>query len=123
MVKKKSKRAIWGIILMFMVITVVIMFFYAIYEWWQARRSHMVRYPEFGIEIPINYAIHGIDVSKYQNIIDWQSVRAMNIDEIKIGFAFIKATEGLGNEDAFFSRNWPTALRLPMPEGPRTKRL
>ena len=27
-------------------------------------------------------------------------------DQVQIGFAFIKATEGLGNEDAFFQRNW-----------------
>ena len=60
----------------------------------------------FGIDIPVNYSIHGIDVSKYQNVIDWQLVRDMKVGNIQLSFAFIKATEGLGNEDAYFRRNW-----------------
>ena len=43
------------------------------------RKSHFVRYAQFGIDIPVNYSIHGIDVSKYQNMIDWESVKAMNV--------------------------------------------
>jgi lysozyme len=50
------------------------------YEWWMARRAHFVRYQAFGIEIPTNYAIHGIDVSKYQDVIDWESVKGMNVE-------------------------------------------
>lgn len=76
------------------------------YDWWVERRAHFVRYPEFGIDIPINYTIHGIDVSKYQDVIDWGSVKEMKVGDVQMSFAFIKATEGLGNEDALFQRNW-----------------
>ena len=79
---------------------------FVIYDWWLERKSHFVHYAQFGIDIPVNYSIHGIDVSKYQNIIDWGSVKEMNVNNIQLSFAFIKATEGLGNEDAFFQRNW-----------------
>jgi lysozyme len=82
------------------------MFVFVAYDWWQERRSHFVRYPEFGIEIPTNYSIHGIDVSKYQDVIDWSSVKDMKVGNVQMSFAFIKATEGLGNEDAYFQRNW-----------------
>ena len=74
--------------------------------WLLERRAHFMRYAAFGIEVPVNYGIHGIDVSKYQDYIDWGLVRDMQVGDIQMSFAFIKATEGLGNEDAFFKRNW-----------------
>jgi lysozyme len=77
-----------------------------IYEHYWINKAHFVRYPAFGIDIPENYSIHGIDVSKYQSYIDWESVRDMKVKKIKIGFAFIKATEGLGRVDGQFRRNW-----------------
>lgn len=70
------------------------------------RKPGFVRYPEFGIAIPENYSIHGIDVSKYQSRIRWEEVKLMKIKNIQLGFAFIKATEGIGNSDPHFKRNW-----------------
>src|ERR1700730_16847794 len=106
MPKKKNKNTGWKILLFLLITAVSVMAGFAVYDWWLERKAHFVRYPEFGIDIPVNYAIHGIDVSKYQNIIDWESVKDMKANNMQISFAFIKATEGLGNEDAFFGRNW-----------------
>lgn len=64
------------------------------------------KYPEFGIDIPSNYPIHGIDVSKYQSVIDWEDVKSMNVQNIRINFAYIKATEGIDLVDEQFRRNW-----------------
>ncbi|HEV8079854.1 MAG TPA: GH25 family lysozyme [Chitinophagaceae bacterium] len=50
--------------------------------------------------------MHGIDVSRYQQVINWSDVKDMQVENIKIGFAFIKATEGLNKVDAQFRRNW-----------------
>ena len=66
-------------------------------------------YPGFQIEIPQGYQIHGIDVSRYQETINWKEVKDMDVEGIKIGFAFIKATEGVGNVDNQFRRNWLNA--------------
>jgi len=74
--------------------------------WWRTEETDMVRYPEFGIPIPIQYSIHGIDVSRYQQRISWEAVRGMEIDGIRPGFAFIKATEGVQSVDPLFERNW-----------------
>lgn len=63
-------------------------------------------YPDFQIAIPTGYQIHGIDVSKYQNIINWKEIKTMDVNGIKIGFVFIKATEGVGSVDNQFRRNW-----------------
>lgn len=70
------------------------------------RKAKFTHYPEFGINIPEGYSIHGIDVSKYQSVIAWEEVRAMKVKNIQPGFAFIKATEGIGNTDPQFGRNW-----------------
>ncbi|MEO6329002.1 MAG: GH25 family lysozyme [Ginsengibacter sp.] len=76
-----------------------------------------VKYPAFGINIPLGYAIHGIDVSRYQRVIDWSDVKNMQVKDIKIGFAFIKATEGIGKIDAQFRRNWLKAADEKIPKG------
>lgn len=47
------------------------------------------------------YEVHGIDVSRHQLEIDWDTVAAQRID-----FAFIKASEGLELVDICFEHNW-----------------
>src|ERR1043165_8115692 len=68
-----------------------------------------VFYPGFQITIPPGYKIHGIDVSRYQGTVNWKDVKEMQDGDVKIGFAFIKATEGIGNVDDQFRRNWLNA--------------
>jgi lysozyme len=75
--------------------------------WWYTYvPSNFVTYPEFGIGIPENFIIHGIDVSHHQDDINWDLVHDMQVKQIKIGFVFIKATEGIGRVDSHFNRNW-----------------
>lgn len=81
------------------------------YRWFAVRQASFVTYPEFGIPIPTDYEIHGIDVSRYQGIIGWEQVKEMRVGDIRIGFAFIKATEGIGNMDPRFPRNWRQSRR------------
>ena len=100
----------------------IYLFFFAfliVAGWWVWKRiqPHFVHYKEFGIDIPANYSIHGIDVSKYQEFIDWQLVQDMRVDDVRISFAFIKATEGLGNVDRHFRRNWNKAQEAGLVRG------
>jgi lysozyme len=117
MPKRKKKSSAWKIIFFLLVASILIMTSFAAYDWWLERRAHFVRYPEFGIDIPVNYAIHGIDVSKFQSIIDWESVKEMNVNNVQISFVFIKATEGLNNEDDYFGRNWKKAKQAGLVRG------
>jgi lysozyme len=80
-------------------------------------RPRFIRYPAFGISIPRHYEIHGIDVSKYQHRIEWQDVQQMQVDGVKIGFCFIKATEGVSSVDSRFHRNWKGARNVGLPRG------
>src|SRR3982751_1186751 len=104
--KKKKDTALWKWLRTSVVLIFLVAGGYFFYQWWLFRRAMFVRYPQFGISIPESYSIHGIDVSKYQQLIAWEEVKAMQVKNVKLGFAFIKATEGIGNMDAQFPRNW-----------------
>ena len=106
--KRRSPR--YGrIIFTVAVFIAVIVAVWAGYRWLQYRKAKFTRYPEFGIPIPESYTIHGIDVSRYQHLIAWEEVKGMQVKHIRLGFAFMKATEGIGNSDEQFRRNWRKA--------------
>lgn len=86
-------------------------------NWWLERQAGMIRYQEFGIDIPTKYNVHGIDVSRYQQTINWESVKAMNVAGVQIGFAFMKATEGISGSDSHFKRNWRKAKEAGVTRG------
>lgn len=100
--KKRLRKVVFTII----TVAIVAIGSWMVFQLIVYRKSRFIRYTEFGIAIPVNYAIHGIDVSKYQELISWEDVQAMKVDDIQLGFAFIKATEGIGNTDPHFKRNW-----------------
>ncbi|HEY0433143.1 MAG TPA: GH25 family lysozyme, partial [Chitinophagaceae bacterium] len=100
--KKKIRRRVMYIVAGALIMLVA----YLGYKWWLFARARFVRYPEFGISIPEEYSIHGIDVSRYQDMIAWDVVSAMQVRKIRLGFAFIKATEGVTSVDPQFRRNW-----------------
>ncbi len=79
-----------------------------------------VENPRFGDTDPVDwpgktpslYPVHGIDVSKYQGLIDWQKTKRGGV-----AFAFIKATEGGDHLDERFHRNWNEAGQTGIPRG------
>lgn len=111
--RKKTKKKWWILLIVF---TATLAFMLG-YDWWLSRKSRFVRYPAFGISIPENYLIHGIDVSKYQRIISWDEVKEMKVKNVQLGFVFIKATEGIVNTDPQFRRNWKKSKQAGMVRG------
>ncbi|WP_425420071.1 glycoside hydrolase family 25 protein [Oricola indica] len=61
---------------------------------------------------PHRYAIHGIDVSKYQGAINWRAAKKSGVS-----FAFIKATEGGDRVDDRFRHYWREARAAGVPRG------
>ena len=55
---------------------------------------------------PEGFDIHGIDVSHYQEDIDWEVVRNASLDTAPVSFVFIKATEGVSLLDENFNLNF-----------------
>ncbi len=110
--KKSSPKIIFKII--FWLALLVVGIYYAVSIF--IPRTE-VFYPGFEISIPSGYTIHGIDVSRYQEEINWKEVKGMEVKGLKIGFAFIKATEGVNNVDPRFRRNWLNAEEQNMAKG------
>lgn len=102
MAKKKNKTLQVTLFIVTMLLLIAAVIFYI-------RKPRFIHYSDFGIDIPVNYHIHGIDVSRYQSTIDWEEVSAMYIKEVRIHFSFIKATEGSDGADPKFKRNWRKA--------------
>lgn len=61
---------------------------------------------------PWRYAVHGVDVSRYQEGLDWHKLR-----EQRISFGFIKATEGGDHTDPQFRTHWSQAAQAGIPRG------
>lgn len=72
---------------------------------------HYKVYDEFGIKLPTQYKINGIDVSHHQGSINWQMVRNMKDEDVTLQFTFIKATEGISFLDKRFKENWRNSKR------------
>ena len=114
---RRKRKAFYNIpIILVAAVFAVGAFLYA-RNWWLDKEAGRIRYREFGIPIPSGYTLHGIDVSKYQQIINWEAVKAMNVQDTRIHFAFIKATEGNDNTDFYFKRNWRKAKDAEMTRG------
>ena len=84
------------------------------------RVAGVVAFPEFGDHdphpwdgrAPEDYPVHGIDVSRWQGDIDWETVARSGVS-----FAFIKATEGGDHLDPMFETNWNAARAAGVPRG------
>ena len=71
----------------------------------------------FGIRLPMRYGIHGIDVSRHNDRINWAKVRTMEADGVRLQFVFIKATEGATLADRHFDKNWREAKKSALRRG------
>ena len=71
----------------------------------------------FGIQLPMRYIIHGIDVSRHNDRINWSRVREMEAEGVRLKFVFIKATEGATLADKHFEKNWREAQNVAIHRG------
>lgn len=115
MARKKKKSVLKILLGLLLLLALSVFLVYRIVNFFYP--TSFAHYPGFAIELPNNYAIHGIDVSRYQKTINWPSVQEMEVKNIKIGFAFIKATEGESLIDPQFRRNWLHAKKATIPRG------
>ncbi|MBW7466703.1 glycoside hydrolase family 25 protein [Pontibacter aydingkolensis] len=90
---QKSTRPFWIGIAVLAAIAVVVLYV----EFFGVKRQ--AAWPEG--HSPMGSTLLGIDVSRYQQKINWEKVK-----ENDVSFAFLKATEGAKLKDSFFERNW-----------------
>jgi lysozyme len=116
--RKKNKNRDRTIIIVSAIAAALAIYIFLVYsERQRENASRFALYPDFDIEIPLGYKIHGIDVSSYQGNIYWPAVAEMKDQDVQIQFAFIKATEGLFNVDKQFNRNWQKAKEAHITRG------
>jgi lysozyme len=82
-----------------------------------ATSAKLIYYKDFGVSMPYSYSIHGIDVSKHQQNINWQQVVDMRVKGVKISFVFIKASEGASRIDNNFQKNWKEVEQIGLLRG------
>lgn len=87
------------------------------FGWNDDKENTFSSYPGFGIWLPNDFEIHGIDVSRYQQRINWRLVQQMKDRGLAVQFAFIKATEGTTLVDQQFKRNWRKSKEANMTRG------
>lgn len=101
------------IILLFSVIFATVLYFA-----FRKNPNKWTKVSELGITLPLKYAIHGIDVSHHNGLIDWKDVQHMRFeDDMKLEFVFLKATEGITHADRQFERNWKHARKSGLKRG------
>lgn len=66
----------------------------------------------FGPVTPAHHPVHGVDVSRWQGEIDWETLRKQGAN-----FAYIKATDGGDHLDPMFKKNWEGAHRAGLKRG------
>ncbi len=59
-----------------------------------------------------DYAVHGIDISHHQSVIDWNTV-----SQQELHFGFVKATEGATLNDSLYCHNWSEMKRIGIKRG------
>ncbi|MEQ1553420.1 MAG: glycoside hydrolase family 25 protein [Ferruginibacter sp.] len=106
MSKKSANTAKSNLITVLVLVVFAVGFYYVKGKFFSAA---FTRYSEFGIDIPTNFSIHGIDVSHHQQDISWEDVRKMKVKNVQIDFAFIKATEGISIVDEQYKENMEAA--------------
>lgn len=65
----------------------------------------------YGVCIPCDYEVHGIDISHYQGNIDWGRLAQTHGGEFPIRFIFMKATEGGDHSDDMFLQHFDSARK------------
>jgi len=90
----------WGLVL-FSVIIIGLTVFITLN---QKNITHIF-YSSFGVIIPSNTKLLGIDVSHHQGNINWNEVEEMKIDGDTIQFAYLKVTQGTNHKDRKYKKN------------------
>ena len=84
---------------------------YKIYRVYRRHHRKPTRDTFKAIDFPAGYAIHGVDISHYQEDFNWDNIRTMDPDgdTVSFTFVFMKATQGQWSEDPAFQGNWEDA--------------
>ena len=90
-------------------VALLLFFYYFFIRPYSYRWKPCYGFKGYGVCLPLNYKVHGIDVSHHQGTIDWDAVKGTEKQEYPIRFVFMKATEGGDYKDRRFDENFRQA--------------
>ena len=99
------------------VMAVCIVLFFAAGFYWFFIRPYSYRWKPcygmkgYGVCIPCDYEVHGIDISHFQGDIDWKRLSQTRTERFPIHFVFMKATEGGDHSDDTFTQHFDSAKK------------
>ena len=82
----------------------LLFFFFVVFLATSCQPDHSTR--------PAGFEVFGVDLSRYQSDIDFDTIVGQNIQ-----FIFVKATEGRSYIDPFFANNWDESARVGLRRG------
>ncbi|MBR3916277.1 MAG: glycoside hydrolase family 25 protein [Bacteroidaceae bacterium] len=110
---KRKHMPHWQYIVIATIITAIALFF--AYHLFIKRLIYTITPCEglkiFSTCIPKGYSVYGIDVSRHQGEIDWNTLASENSMDAPITFVYMKATEGSDHKDIRFDYNWENAKK------------
>lgn len=98
-------------------VAILVFFYYFFIRPYSYRWKPCYGFKGYGVCLPVNYNVHGIDVSHHQGPIDWEVVKATESQAHPIRFAFMKATEGGDYKDRRFADNFREAREAGLVRG------
>jgi lysozyme len=116
MARKPAKRPRWvRYFLWLLVILAVVVISYDNRKYFRRAyrylTHHYYKTTSLPSDFPEDYEVHGIDISHFQDVLDWNKLQAITTrgDTIHFQFVYIKATQGALIEDNMFEENWDDA--------------
>ncbi len=87
-------------------VLVVVVYFFVLYHFFVGPLSFRWRAIFGEPDYPQDYDIHGIDISHYQEEVDWAVLRNSKVNGRPLRFVIVKATEGTSLTDENFNDNF-----------------
>ena len=109
--KKSDEPKIWvrNLIAVAIVVTLGTAFYFFFVNPYSYRWKPCYGYQGYGVCLPYEYQVHGIDISHYQGSVNWPSLSETQNDVFPLRFMFLKATEGGDLVDQTFAENFQLA--------------
>ena len=98
-----------GVLALMVVVVLSLLFYVGFVRPYAYRWKPCYGYKGYGVCLPCDYEVHGLDISHYQGRVDWEQLTHDRNLRFPLCFVFMKATEGGDLADDVFPDNFREA--------------
>lgn len=112
-IAKRSEMPRWLYVCIVALVTAVAAYciYYFFFRPYFYRFRPCYGHKQYEICLPSGFSVYGIDISRHQGKIDWETFKKNNPTAAPISFIYIKATEGSDFTDINFKENFENARK------------